>query len=332
MQSTSIPSYYVGAILKNLDKTGINKHNLLKKHAIPLSLPDNPGARLPAAQFANLQQEVTALLEDEMLGYFESPIPPGTFSMACHSLIHSKSLATAIRRYCDFYALMGRGLVPELNNDGKYAYISLRPTDKHFNYDNYAYEASLYYIHRFLSWLINYHIPLKRVNINYSEPSHAKEYRPLFLGAPFHFNREKSQLVFTNSLLKKSVTQNQQSLALFLKRAVYEMACQDYGSNLWSRKVQQLISHDLIEIPELTDIAQELAIHPQTLRRRLQSEGTSFQGLKNESRRDFAIYRLAKSDQSVEEIARECGYSEPSTFIRAFKGWTGMTPYSYRKK
>ncbi|MGB1906581.1 MAG: helix-turn-helix domain-containing protein [Marinomonas gallaica] len=72
-----------------------------------------------------------------------------------------------------------------------------------------------------------------------------------------------------------------------------------------------------------------LGAHPQTLRRRLQSEGTNFQTLKNESRRDLAIYRLAKSDHSAEDIARECGFSEPNNFN---KSWTGITPYSDRKK
>ena len=30
-------------------------------------------------------------------------------------------------------------------------------------------------------------------------------------------------------------------------------------------------------------------------------------------------------------IAHRAGFSESSAFIRAFKGWTGVTPYTYRK-
>ena len=56
-----------------------------------------------------------------------------------------------------------------------------------------------------------------------------------------------------------------------------------------------------------------------------------FKELKNQARRDTALHFLGKQGLSIEEIAHRAGFSESSAFIRAFKGWTGVTPYSYRK-
>jgi len=49
-------------------------------------------------------------------------------------------------------------------------------------------------------------------------------------------------------------------------------------------------------------------------------------------RREIALDRLQKTTQSVADIASELGYSEPSAFFRAFQGWTGGAPSTYRKR
>lgn len=331
MKSLSVSSYFVGKIIKIAFDKGVNINDLLTKHQIPPILTDNESVRISASQFAKLQQSITIQLQDEMLGYYERPLPPGTFAVACRSLIHSRSLSIALKRYCQFYRLVDRGMIPDLSQDSDYARIGITPVTPSYDYDIYAYEATLYYIHRLMSWLCQYHIPLQQVNLSYPMPEHAREYRPLFLGAPTVFNQPKSELIFNNAYLKSPVVQNQQTLTPFLRKAVYEMLVQDYDSNLWSSKVQKIISRDLTSIPNLDNLSDELSIHPQTLRRRLDSEGTNFQDIKNHVRRDLAIYKLSRTKLSIEEIALEAGFSETSTFIRAFKAWTGVTPLSYRK-
>lgn len=63
-----------------------------------------------------------------------------------------------------------------------------------------------------------------------------------------------------------------------------------------------------------------------TLQRRLAAEGTSFQALKDELRRDMAIVRLATGTLPVTDLALELGFRDSAVFQRAFKSWTGCTP------
>ena len=109
------------------------------------------------------------------------------------------------------------------------------------------------------------------------------------------------------------------------------MLTQDYARNSWTSQVRENVRRRLHDIPELTDVATYLDVHPQTLRRRLAAEGTTFKEIKNQVRRDTALHFLGKQGLSIEEIAHRAGFSESSAFIRAFKGWTGITPYTYRK-
>ncbi|PTU76522.1 AraC family transcriptional regulator [Pseudomonas mangrovi] len=75
--------------------------------------------------------------------------------------------------------------------------------------------------------------------------------------------------------------------------------------------------------------AHRLGISRQTLHRHLRAEGCSYSGLLADVRRRHAVQRLAQSGCSVEQLSRELGFSEPSAFYKAFKGWFGVTPRAY---
>ncbi len=68
-----------------------------------------------------------------------------------------------------------------------------------------------------------------------------------------------------------------------------------------------------------------------TLCRRLSAEGTTFQAIKDEVRRDIAIRRLTRSEDPIAAIAFDVGFDNPTAFHRAFRHWTGSTPNAYRR-
>ncbi|RYF31488.1 MAG: AraC family transcriptional regulator, partial [Comamonadaceae bacterium] len=74
-----------------------------------------------------------------------------------------------------------------------------------------------------------------------------------------------------------------------------------------------------------------LRMSASTVQRRLAAEGTSFQSLKDELRRDLAIVRLNSSTVPLAQLAYELGFADSPAFQRAFKGWTGSAAGAYRK-
>jgi AraC-like DNA-binding protein len=72
--------------------------------------------------------------------------------------------------------------------------------------------------------------------------------------------------------------------------------------------------------------AQALGRSSRTLRRRLEAEGTSYRHLVEEARFEAALQALRTGRPSTDELSRRLGYSEPSSFIRAFRRWSGTTP------
>ncbi len=79
------------------------------------------------------------------------------------------------------------------------------------------------------------------------------------------------------------------------------------------------------------DVAKELAVSPRTLQRRLERSGTTFGELSDAVRRDAALKHLRNPSVPIKEAAFRLGFSEPSTFYRAFRRWTGDTPANYRR-
>ncbi len=67
-----------------------------------------------------------------------------------------------------------------------------------------------------------------------------------------------------------------------------------------------------------------------TLRRKLIAEGSRFQQLKDDMRRDKAISLFDHENLTIAQIGLAIGFTELATFSRAFKHWTGVSPSTYR--
>jgi AraC-like DNA-binding protein len=79
-------------------------------------------------------------------------------------------------------------------------------------------------------------------------------------------------------------------------------------------------------------VAGIFSIHRVTLHRYLREEGTSFEVLLDESRRDMAEHMLTSSDQPIADIATALGYRAAGSFVRAFARWHGTTPGAWRTR
>jgi AraC-like DNA-binding protein len=81
----------------------------------------------------------------------------------------------------------------------------------------------------------------------------------------------------------------------------------------------------------MDSVAQRLALSKRTLQRRLNSEGTAYQQVLQETREALARHYLQRTTLAVAEISFLLGFEEPNSFYRAFNDWTGQTPDTIRQ-
>lgn len=80
------------------------------------------------------------------------------------------------------------------------------------------------------------------------------------------------------------------------------------------------------------EVARELNLHTRTLHRRLRSEGTSFQQIKDEVRRDLMFYYLKETISDFAWISERLGFAEQSVMTRRCNRWFAMSPTQVRAR
>ncbi|WP_458723727.1 AraC family transcriptional regulator [Pseudomonas brenneri] len=328
MRERTIASHYARAALGGARRAGYDCSTLLQQLGITPELLAEPRARIAPEQFTRLLQMLWQALDDEYLGFADGPSKRGTFAMMCHALIHSRTLEKALQRGLLFYSLFPQGPRWRLSREGDMARLSLDDSQL-WDPDHFLSESLLVIWHRLGSWLIGQRIRLEQATFSYPIPAHASEYDLLF-PCPLVFSAASSSLVFHSRYLNLPLLQDERTLKHFLERSPADLLSRPDEGHSLSSQIRRLLSRDRTPWPDLEAVAQHLHISPQTLRRHLREESTNFQALKDELRRDIAIFHLGRADLSLQEIAEQLGFSEPSAFHRAFKKWTGVTPGAYR--
>jgi AraC-like DNA-binding protein len=330
--SRGVAFHYLEVALKNAKMNIQQAEPLLASVGLPASQLNDASLRLSDEQFVQVMLGLMKLTNDEFLGVGgRKRSPYGSFAMMTHCIIHLPTLHPALLRGIHFYRLFVPDLQIALNVKNGLATVTVdweNPnTDPHHN----TIESILTVFQRLSSWLIDQRIPLNEANFSYSPPTHIDEYHMLF-HCPLRFNQTHNSIVFDAVYLNYPIMQNEESLKYLLRNTMTSLFTPPKNTQLLTAQIRAMLGRDFTrEMPEFDEIASRLALTPQTLRRRLKEENNSYQGIKDQMRRDAAIYYLSRAHLGIAEISQMMGFSEPSTFHRAFKKWTGMTPGEYRQ-
>jgi AraC-like DNA-binding protein len=170
------------------------------------------------------------------------------------------------------------------------------------------------------------------VHFRHAAPARIDNHRRIF-GGTLRFAQPRDELILDRQLLAQPLPQAEPELAELLDRHLAQLiSALPQGPGFLDR-VRSCVAQELRHgEPSLQDVAQRLHMSGRSLQRRLQQEGTTLQELLAGVRRDLAVRHLHDAQESIAEIAFLLGFSEVSTFHRAFKRWTGLTPSAYRRR
>ena len=169
------------------------------------------------------------------------------------------------------------------------------------------------------------------IHFAYAKPSYAQAYAK-HIHCPIHFDSPANLLIVPETLLyTANVSSNHENYRFALdqcQRMLDEL--DDTNDSMTQRVRRQLLSHPPGKLSE-SDTATLNFISKRTLARRLTAEKTSFRTLKEQVQMSLARGYLRDTKLSVDAVAILLNYHDSSSFRRAFKRWTQMTPQQFRQ-
>ncbi len=168
-----------------------------------------------------------------------------------------------------------------------------------------------------------------RVDLAYAAPAHADAYASLFQ-CPVRFGQPHNGLQYDSAWLARSVTLADPITNTTAREMCERMLSEVSDAGSIAANIRRALMAQPGRFPNVEAMAEMLAMHPRALRRRLETENTSYRDLLAEVRMRLAIEYLRKTRMTNEDIASRLGYSDAANFRHAFARWTGKSPSEFR--
>jgi len=331
----TIGTHYILTAIGGAKAKGMDTQALLKQYRIPEKPLKDPKARIEVDLVAKLYAGIALELNDEFMGFTEKPIKVGTFALMAEWVSHSQTLEELLLKGIRFYNQITDEVQMSLDIEDDHVYLTSEFRRPELDFEHFYIEYWHVTWHRFASWFIGKPIKLLGAYINYT-PLDRDEFNLLFR-CPVYLKSKYNRLVFHKKYLKEPLVKSQADLSVFLKRAPIDMlTIPGEDTSLTALIKQQIKPRALNEnqpliLPNSAELAKTLKMSEQTLRRKLNDEGSSYQRIKDNLRQEIASKLLGQRSLSIANISKQLNFSEPRAFTRAFKQWSGYTPKEFRE-
>jgi AraC-like DNA-binding protein len=169
-----------------------------------------------------------------------------------------------------------------------------------------------------------------RAQVIGAPPPHAGAYEAS-LRCPVEFGQPRNELHYDAAWLGRTPQLANPITAAALVQSCATLLAEAERATGVAGQVYKALMSNPGRFPDIETIAARMHTTARTLRRKLDSEGTSYQRLLADVRRSLAIDYLRGTSLSNEDIAEALGFSDGASFRHAFKRWTSRSPSDYRQ-
>ncbi len=313
---------------KAMQNAGVDADAVLAKVGLDKSILTLPELRTPHDAQEWFWQAMEEVSGDPHIGlHLGSHMPIFKGQVLEYLFLSSPTFGEGLKRALDYQRLLSDAANAEMVDHGERVFLKQMLWSRKLAHLN---ECASVGVIKFFSFVTDgSFIPLE---VHFSHPRHAdqREYERVF-GCPVKFEMPDVGIFFDRKLMDLPSAHHEPELLQLHERLASEQMARLEKQDLVfqvSRLVAELLESGHANLEE---VAARLGIKPRQLRTRLADAGTNFNQLVAEYRCKLAKRLLAGTDENIDEIVYLTGFSEPSTFYRAFKRWVGMTPIEYRK-
>lgn len=309
---------------------GLRTADLPTRAGVTRDHVQTPDARLPAPVVMTLWNELRAQTGDPALQLFAPAcLPFGAYRVIDYLVAASATVGDGVRRFARYFGIISEtvSLTIEDRRTEHRLWLSAaegRPVPP--VYVDYVFSALVTRIRM----RIRPGLLVQAVEFRQASPTNTEPYERVFQ-APVRFSAAADCLCFSDAEWRAPTAQADEALARLLEEHARMVAPKTGNAAGFTADVLTALSRNLLEDGSAEMVARGLHVSVRTLQRRLSDEGTTFRDVLESSRSRVAQAYLGDPRVSVAEVATILGFSDPSSFNRAFRRWTGRTPGRWRR-
>jgi len=286
--------------------------------------------RVPESRLISLWNKISASKSGHGFGLrLGQTINPESKGLLASWVSQAETLREALDIFCKNIPLMNPSESWLLEENVNSSALTLR-IDQHKAYPDIAIERSMSAMVAWGSTLSGAPFTLQRAEFSFSTPLYEDMFTAIF-GSNISFNCNHNRLFFNSTLLDQNIVSSNQLLKGMIEHKAKQALIELNKNTAAKNKVTSLINSALSKgnIITVSQVCAALATNRQTLYRQLKRDNTDFKSLYDNARKEHAFAMLTKGTESITALSFHLGYKDTSSFYKAFKRWSGMSPSEY---
>jgi AraC-like DNA-binding protein len=331
MKGATVLTVSSRALVDACDALGIDADALLAAAGLTRARVCDPDARIPVETMSALWREAYARANDPDLAlHAAEALPFGAYAVIDFLARTSTSIGGALERVSRYFPLINSVVELPITIGTQVCVDMLDrrgPGKLPRAYAEYTLAAVV--LRTRIAAGIDY--PLVRVDLAHEAPVDQSAHVRIFR-CPVHFAAERTGFVLARSVWDTPIDRGDSGLAAVLERHAQMLIAQLPRVSEPVGRVRATIQAQLKGgDPSLANVARSLGTSSRSLQRMLAAEQLTYARVLDDVRSTMARAYLSERVLSIAEVAYLLGFSEQSSFTRAFKRWTGASPAEFRR-
>jgi AraC-like DNA-binding protein len=328
----SVPVIVARAIVAAAEERGVSAAELARTAGLDLALLDDADARAPASTMIRLWEEAGLRTGDESFGlHVGRASATSGMPLAGRLIAASATLGEGLARIMAHYRVFNDAHPTEVEADGDDVVVRVLTKSIPIVLPRHAIEFAFAWFVEVASLAVGERVALSSVSFEHAAPRDASEHTAIF-GCPVAFGAEESAFRAPRTLFERANAHPDPHLVEILESHAEILVAKLPPRASTAQKTRAVVTELLPRGDASIELAAEaMRTSPRTLQRKLKEEGTSFSDVVDDTRCELAKRHLRERAHSIAEIALLVGFSDQSTFHRAFVRWTGRTPGDFRR-
>lgn len=323
-------SAWVRGVVGMFRAEGLDPQALFRDAGLDIGVLDDPDGRFSIDDVSTLWELAVAQSGNATLGLSkELAITHGNLGLVRYAMMACPTLLGALERLVRYMNVVSNAATFSLTEDVDGYWFELGHQGGEHPVPRQRVEFGMLTVLTSCAWFTGRELVAEMVEFVYPDPIDPRPHHAAF-GCPIRYGQSANRALLRKSDLGLPLSARDTAMLVLHERLVEEELERLEGLRTSQQVLRLLKTATLHPEPRREQIAAALSMSDRTLQRRLQTEGTSFQQLLDETRRERAQEYLRKPSNSLKLVAELLGFEDQSNLCRACRRWFGESPRQYR--